>query len=153
MNIFPAVQIQGRPGRRGIDVSTRYGDEFQDALTHHAEKHGGFCQVIIKAPTSPATAAQNNFFHALLGVYYKSGIHSYVSYDDMRETIKTRYGVVKDIQIEGEEYRIIASWAKYNKGQRTRCIEGLISEMEQSGILDSACSAEYLEIINGVKDA
>ncbi len=151
MNKFPAVQVVRKAdGRRGLDVSTRYHDEWEAALDGWEKK--GFVQVILKAPESPATQAQNNMFHALLGLWWKSGQHSFNGYDEMRNTVKARHGLSTVVEVDGTEYLYLKSWANYTKKARTQAIKGVISEMEQNGILDCGCTDEYQEIINGVKD-
>ena len=149
MKIFPACHIIENKGKLGIDVASRYGQEFQEDLKTFK---GHYVQVILKKPDKPATEAQNNVFHALLGLYFKSGLHSASGYDDLRATIKIRYGWVFDYDIEGEKYKVVVSWAKYTREWRIRAIDGLISEMEQSGILGSTYHDEYQEIRQGMQN-
>lgn len=162
-DIFPAAEVvDGK-----INVSKRYQEQWLEAMKRWEKK--GFVQVILKAPEAPATIAQNNFFHAMLALWWKSRSHSFNTYDDMRETVKYRHGVMKKYIIGPEGYRltkpgeviqeevwesgtILISWSKYTRKQRTQCIDGLIAEMEQGGILESKYKDEYLEILNGVKD-
>jgi hypothetical protein len=169
VDIFPAVKVRKRTdGRLALDVSDRYPDLWIEAMKRWAKK--GYVQVILKAPESPATIEQNSFWHALLAVWWKSRVHSFNTYDEMRDAMKYRYGVVKRIAFTpdgtwreltsrdelrpGEsEAPYLVSWSKYKKAQRSRVIEGTIAEMEQNGILDCESTNEYLEIINGVRDA
>lgn len=147
MDIFPAAEV--KDGK--IKVSGRYQAQWAEAMEKWDKK--GYVQVILKAPESPATEAQNRMFHGLLGLYWKSGIHSFDTYEDMRNTVKKRFGVAKYMSIDSEQYLYLVSWADYTKKDRMRCIDGLIADMEQTGILSSRFAEEYLEIVNGVKDA
>ena len=168
VTVFPAVEIVEHDGRMGLDVSSRYGDEFQEALRKSKKK---FMKVVMMAPEAPATEKQNRLFHGLLGLRFKARLHSFGSYDEMRNSVKYRYGVCHYYEItkDGkyqtwvksftprtpgtevvESGTALVSWSDYNRKARTQTIKGLIAEMEEEGILSSSFATEYLEIINGV---
>jgi len=148
MKIFPAAQIVEKDGRIGIDVASRYGQEWIDALKTFKS---GFVQVILKRPTKAKTEAQRAAFHALLSLYFKSGLHSSDSFDRLKVDLKIRYGWIFAYEVDGENYQVIVSTEKYTSEWYSRLIDGTISEMEQAGIMGSRYANEYQEIRQGME--
>ena len=149
MRIFPACQIVESDGRLGIDVASRYGQEWTDALKAFKT---GFVQVILKRPTKAKTEAQRSAFHALLALYFKSGLHSSESFERLKIDLKIRYGWKFDYEYEGVKYPVLVSTEKYTMKWYSRLIDGTISEMEQSGIMTSRYKVEYQEILEGLNE-
>lgn len=150
MKIFPACDIIEIGGRYAIDITTRYGQELQEELGVLYAKKRKQVQVVLKKPTSAKSEAQRAAFHALLSLYFKSGLHSSESFDRLKVDLKIRYGWVFDYESGGEVYRVIVSTEKYTMDWYSRLIDGTISEMEQAGILTSKYANEYQEIIGGM---
>lgn len=148
MKIFPACQIVEADGRLGIDVASRYGQEWTDALKTFKT---GFVQVILKRPTKAKTEAQRSAFHALLALYFKSGLHSSESFERLKVDLKIRYGWIFNYDMAGETYQVIVSTEKYTMEWYSRLIDGTISEMEQSGIISSRYGGEFREIVEGMQ--
>jgi hypothetical protein len=148
MTIFRGCKVIEKDGKLGIDISSRYPEEFQEALRSFKD---GFVQVVLKRPSKSKTEAQRKTFHALYRLYYKSGLHSSKSYDALKVDLKVRYGWVFDYDVDGETYRVVVSTEKYTMEWYSRLIDGTISEMEQSGILVSQYANEYQEIRRGME--
>ena len=148
MKIFPACHIIENKGKLGIDVASRYGQEFQEALKSFK---GEYIQVILKKPSKAKSEAQRATFHALHGLYFKSGLHSSRDYPSLKIDLKIRYGWVFDYEFEGKFLPVIVSTEKYTMAWYSRLIDGTISEMEQSGILGSTYHDEYQEIRQGMQ--
>lgn len=169
MTTFPAVQVSKKDHRWGIDVSARYPEEWKQVMEQIGD--GKYCQIVIKAPEKPSTEKQNRLFHGLLGLYFKSGVHSYESYDMMRDTVKYRYGVSHYYVIfSNGNYKIVedpmefanrgdvansglilVSWSKYNRKQRTEAIKGLVAEMETAGIMQTHYAQQFREMLEEAK--
>jgi len=111
---------------------------------------------------------QNRMFHGLLSLWWRSRLSSYDTYDEMRTSIKARYGVIRYLLVQGDKWRSLTdkdstehlggwkfpwlvSWADYSREQRRKTIDGLIADMEASGILSLSASYrdEFLDITNG----
>ena len=144
---FRACEIIERNGKLGIDLSSRYPDEFQEALRSFKD---GFVQVGLKRPSKSKSEAQRSTFHALYSLYFKSGLHSSDSYDTLKVDLKIRYGWVFNYKVEGEIYRVVVSTEKYTMEWYSKLIDGTISEMEQSGILGSKYYEDYQKIRSGM---
>jgi hypothetical protein len=101
-----------------------------------ARKYDGMVNVKISRPSEQGTEEQNRAMHALLAEYYKTGVHSAPegsTLADFKNYMKLQYGVVQEIEVNGEKYKLLKSWSEYDKMERTAFIDGLISEIEQSG--------------------
>ena len=71
-------------------VPPQYRAKVKEEFALSDKKSGGYITVQISQPKKVGTDSQNRAFHALLGEYWKSGLSSYESYDDMKDTIKLR---------------------------------------------------------------
>jgi hypothetical protein len=117
------------------------------------------------------TGAQNRAFHALIGEYFRTGLHSYPArtFAEFRDYIKRDLGAgfesfvyacpdgVKKVKTREEipaEYNNakfalgrLKSWSDYTVKQRTETIDRLIAEMDQAGVN----TPKYQEIRKGME--
>jgi len=118
-----------------------------------AAKYGCEVNIKISRPVKPGTEEQNRAMHALLTAYYVTGLHSApegYTLDAFKIYMKLRYGPVYQIEIEGQNVRVPKSWSDYDKDERRNFIDGLISEINQSGAFSA--SDKIREIILGMSD-
>lgn len=114
-------------------------------------------------PERVGTDQQNRAFHALLGEYWKSGLSSYESYDDMKDTIKLRIagadeyifidnGKVRHAKnledVKGRYAEVPKSWTDFTLEQRRDAIDEVIREAIMAGVN----SKKWDEIITGMQD-
>lgn len=117
-------------------------------------KHGGAVNVKVSKPVSPGTDEQNRAFHSLLTEYYKTGLHSApegYTLAEFKNFMKIQYGPHTFIDVGEAKYRVLKSWADYTKHERMAALDGLISEVNQSGAY--AESEKIREIIGGLSHA
>lgn len=146
--IFPACKIVKKAGGLlGIDVTSHYREEFQEALNSFK---GETVQLILKRPSKAKTEAQRKAFHSLWRLYFKSGLHSSDSLQRLKIDLKISYGWVEMYESKGKTYEVIVGTENYTREWYSRIIDGTISEMEQSGILGSKYYNEYQEIRQGM---
>jgi hypothetical protein len=128
-------------------------------------------------PADSPSNNQNRAFHALLQIFWTSGLHSYPakSFGEFREYIKRDLGagaeyyvyVKKDTLLKGKTkdrdeavreaardkdgqpvvWMKLKSWADYTKRERSEAIDRLISTMHQAGIQ----SKRFYEILEGME--
>lgn len=116
-------------------------------------KHKGIVTVKITAPQSAGTDEQNRAMHGLLMEYYKTGMHSSpenTTLEEFKVFMKMSYGPVYSIPFKGGIASVPKSWSDYTKEERSAMIDGLISEIHQSGAYTS--SAKLREIIDGMAE-
>lgn len=114
-------------------------------------KYGGAVNVKVSRPVSPGTDEQNRAFHALFTEYYKTGLHSApegCTLAEFKNFMKIQYGPHTFIDVSEERYCVLKSWADYTKHERVAALDGLISEVNQSGAF--AESEKIREIIGGM---
>lgn len=114
-------------------------------------------------PERVGTDQQNRAFHTLLGEYWKSGLSSYESYDDMKDTIKLRIagadeyifidnGKVRHAKnledVKGRYAEVPKSWTDFTLEQRRDAIDEVIREAIMAGVN----SKKWDEIITGMQD-
>ena len=142
-----------------FDQRTKAKELFAEA----GKKRNGYVTIKITLPTRWGTDAQNRAFHALLGEYWKSGLSSYESYDDMKDTIKLRIagadeyifidnGKVRHAksleEVKGRYAEVPKSWADFTLEQRRDAIDEVIREATVAGIN----SKKWDEIITGMME-
>jgi len=117
------------------------------------------------------TGAQNRAFHALIGEYFRTGLHSFParSFAEFREYVKrdlgagfesfiyaSPEGVVKvktreeiPAEYNNSKYAMgrLKSWADYTLKERRETMDRLISEMNQAGVN----TPKYQEILSGME--
>ena len=87
-------------------VPVQYRNEVRKIFQDSDKKTGGYVTIAISLPKKIGTDAQNRAFHSLLGEFWASGLSSYESYEDMRDTIKLRIaGADEYIYIDGGKIR------------------------------------------------
>jgi hypothetical protein len=120
-------------------------------MTKLCFKTGNLVNIKISKPETPGTDRQNKAAHALLTAYYITGLHSMPegTPEDFKNYMKCQYGVKYEVEIKGQKYTVLKSWADYSREERMTFIDGLISEIHQSGAY--AESEKIREIINGFK--
>jgi hypothetical protein len=120
-------------------------------LTKLAFKYNGIVNIKISRPEEPSTDRQNRAMHSLLAAYYVTGLHSMPNgtLEDFKNYMKCQYGVTYEIEVKGQKYIVLKSWADYSKRQRREFIDGLISEVHQSGAY--AESEKIREILAGME--
>lgn len=133
--IFNASENESR---YKIVVSGKYNDEIYQALKKNDISIGSALEITIDKVNTSKSVKQNNTFHDLLMIYWKSGYPSDLSYPDLKIRIKDTYGVRHEIRvIAGERWKVLKSWSKYNLKEGRKAIDGLISEMQTIGVNDT----------------
>lgn len=125
-------------------------------LSHELEalykKHDGWCNVKITKPEAKGTAEQNRAMHSLLTEYYKTGFHSApegCTLAEFKIFMKLEYGPSWEIRYNAKNIMVPKSWADYSKEERMHFIDGLISEIHQSGAYNH--SEKIRQIIEGME--
>jgi hypothetical protein len=148
MDIFPACQVIKKGDRLGIDVATRYGEEFQAAL----KKQKGYVQVILKKPSKSRTVLQNSTYRSLWSLYYISGLHSCSSEDELHANLRGKYGVEVVYNILGVDKTVLPSTTSYDTNQMSDLISGTMLEMEMNGILTlDKYGEKYMDIVETMR--
>jgi hypothetical protein len=114
-------------------------------------KFQGLVSVKIGKPDKPGTNEQNRAMHSLLSAYYTTGMHSApegYTLSQFKVFMKLQYGPVYEMEHKGQLIKIPKSWSDYSKQERVEFIDGLISEINQSGAY--AESEKIREIIEGM---
>ena len=127
------------------------------------KKSGGYITVQISQPKKVGTDEQNRAFHALIGEFWISGLSSYESYEDMKDSIKLKVagpdefifikdGKVKRSKtlegIEGRYAEVPKSWAQFTLEERKMAIDLVIKEANLAGVN----SKKWDEIITGMME-
>lgn len=144
-------------------VPLQYRTQARSLFAESAKKSSGYVTIKITLPTRWGTDQQNRAFHALLGEYWKSGLSSYESYDDMKDTIKLRIagadeyifidnGKVRHAKslddVKGRYAEVPKSWADFTLEQRRDAIDEVIREAVMAGVN----SRKWDEIITGMQE-
>jgi hypothetical protein len=145
-------------------VPTEFKQKARELFVEAEKKRGGYVTMKITLPERGGTDAQNRAFHALLGEYWKSGLSSYESFEDMRDTIKLRIagsdgylfidekGRIKEVksldEVKGRYAEIPKSWSDFTIDQRKDAIDEVIREATMAGIN----SRKWGEIVSGMED-
>ena len=152
-----------------VKLEDKYHLRVANLIDRAEAKSNGYITVALTLPKKNGTDAQNRTFHALLNEFYISGLHSYKSYEDMRDNFKLRGGGAKEylyILLENGFYRqhtckllddipngcvwckIPKSWTEFTREERTITIQLLITEGNEAGMN----SNHWDEIIEGMND-
>jgi hypothetical protein len=144
-------------------VPLQYRTQARSLFAESAKKSSGYVTIKMTLPTRWGTDQQNRAFHALLGEYWKSGLSSYESYDDMRDTFKLRAagadeyifiedGKVRHVKslddVKGRYAEVPKSWADFTVEQRKDAIDEVIREATIAGIN----SRKWEEILRGMEE-
>jgi hypothetical protein len=144
-------------------VPLQYRTQARSLFAESAKKSSGYVTIKMTLPTRWGTDAQNRAFHSLLGEYWKSGLSSYESYDDMRDTFKLRAagadeyifienGKVRHVksldEVNGRYAEVPKSWADFTVEQRKDAIDEVIREATMAGIN----SRKWEEILRGMEE-
>jgi hypothetical protein len=144
-------------------VPLQYRTQARSLFAESAKKSSGYVTIKMTLPTRWGTDQQNRAFHALLGEYWKSGLSSYESYDDMRDTFKLRAagadeyifiedGKVRHVKslddVKGRYAEVPKSWADFTVEQRKDAIDEVIREATMAGIN----SRKWEEILRGMEE-
>ncbi len=144
-------------------VPVQYRNEVRKIFQDSDKKSGGYVTIQISLPKKIGTDAQNRAFHALIGEYWKSGLSSYESYDDMKDTIKLRIagadeyifidnGKVRHAksldEVKGRYAEVPKSWVDFTLEQRRDAIDEVIREATMAGVN----SKKWDEIITGMME-
>jgi hypothetical protein len=116
------------------------------------KKHDGWCNVKISRPESKGTEEQNRAMHSLLTEYYKTGFSSSpegCTLAEFKVFMKLQFGPVYDFHVDCKNIKVPKSWADYSKQERHDFIDGLISEIHQSGAYNH--SDKIRQIIEGME--
>lgn len=144
------ITINVTPEKVGIDQYViRVND---NALTKMVYKYG-VVNMKLGPPMKPGTDAQNKAMHSLLTEYYKTGLHSAPegsTLTEFKEYMKYLYGISKKIVIDGKDTILLKSWSDYSVRERREFIDGMISEIHQSGAYVE--SLKIQEIIKGMEE-
>ena len=144
-------------------VPFEYRTKVKELFTKTDKKHGGYITIKMCEPERVGSDAQNRAFHSLLGEFWRSGLSSYESYDDMRDSFKLRVagadeyifiedGKVRHVpnleQVRGRYAEVPKSWADFSLDQRKEAIDMVIAEAVMAGIN----TKHWDEIITGMQD-
>lgn len=144
-------------------VPLQFRTKAKELFAEAGKKRNGYVTIKMTLPERAGTDQQNRAFHALLGEYWKSGLSSYESYDDMKDTIKLRIaGADEYIFIDGGKVRhakslekvkgkyaeVPKSWTDFTLEQRRDAIDEVIREATMAGVN----SKKWDEIITGMQD-
>jgi hypothetical protein len=116
------------------------------------KRYGGMVNVKISKPEAKGTEEQNRAMHSLLTEYYKSGYHSApegYTLAQFKIWMKLQYGPVYDMYIDGKDIKVPKSWSDYSKQERSDFIDGLVSEVKQSGAYNDF--VKIREILDGME--
>lgn len=118
------------------------------------KQYGGLVHVKVTKPQNKGTEAQNKAMHKLLQLYYKTNMHSCpiepCNPDAFKYWMKRTHGPIPYFWVlDGEKETTLKSWANYTKKERHDFIDGLISEIHQSGAYNE--SKEIREIIDSME--
>ncbi len=138
-----------------------------DRIKIHLQKFpaDGDFYVIIDTQGGAGSDNQNRAFHALLTEFYKSGLHSYDSQEDMKYSFKLRAGGAEYFGYQEDGYTHVVekledipagvdwiglpkSWSNFTKSERQTAIDLVISEGYQAGMN----SRHWNEIIEGMEN-
>ena len=144
-------------------VPLEYRTKVKELFAESARKRNGFITIKVTLPERVGTDQQNRAFHSLLGEYWRSGLSSYESYDDMRDSFKLRVagageyifiedGKVRHVpnfeQVRGRYAEVPKSWADFTVEQRKDAIDEVIREATMAGIN----SRKWEEILRGMEE-
>ena len=144
-------------------VPLQYRTQAKELFAEAGKKRNGYVTIKMTLPERVGTDQQNRAFHALLGEYWKSGLSSYESYDDMKDTIKLRIagadgyifidnGKVRHAksldEVKGRYAEVPKSWSDFTLEQRRDAIDEVIREATVAGIN----SKKWGEILQGMED-
>lgn len=150
-------------------IPDRFEKQINSLFSRAAEKNGGYITVSFSLPRRKGTDEQNRAFHALLGEYYISNLHSFKCYEDMRDYFKILAGGAKEylyLDIENGVMiqhtckrlddipsgcvwaKIPKSWTEFSREERTLAIQLVITEGFNAGMN----SDKWFEIIGGLED-
>jgi len=133
-------------GRYRLTMPPDKQAEKDEVLKQAVEKYNGYCHVEISKVRKPRSIEANALFHSLLSEYYISGCHSSITWDDLKITLKYRYGVVKQYEVDGNTLTDVVSTSKYNTAEFSPLIDGTIKEMLLTGV----SSKKFTEILEGI---
>jgi hypothetical protein len=128
-------------------------DKRDPEITALCDKYNGLVNVKISKPVERGTEQQNRAAHALMSAYYTTGLHSApggYTLAEFKIYMKLQYGPVYEIDTPAGECRVPKSWSDYSKDERREFIDGIISEIHQSGAY--AESAKIREIVEGMNE-
>ena len=145
-------------------VPLQYRTQAKELFAEAGKKRNGYITIKMTLPERGGTDAQNRAFHSLLGEYWKSGLSSYESFEDMRDTFKLRIGGadgylfidsrgrIKEVksldEVQGRYAEVPKSWADFTVEQRRDAIDEVIGEATVAGIN----SKKWGEILQGMED-
>lgn len=144
-------------------VPLQYRTKAKELFAEAGKKRNGYVTIKMTLPERAGTDQQNKAFHALLGEYWKSGLSSYESYDDMKDTIKLRIagadeyifidnGKVRHAKslegVKGRYAEVPKSWTDFTLEQRRDAIDEVIREATMAGVT----SKKWDEIITGMME-
>lgn len=144
-------------------VPVQYRNEVRKIFQDSDKKAGGYVTIQISLPKKIGTDAQNRAFHSLLGEFWSSGLSSYESYEDLKDSIKLKVAgpdefiFIKDGKVrrsktlegvEGRYAEVPKSWADFTRDERKEAIDWVIKEAQMAGIN----SKKWDEIIKGMME-
>jgi len=143
------ARAEKKGDRYTLTIPDEYQEEKNKVLAEAIEKYNGYVHIEISRVRKPKSIEANNLFHGVLTEYYKSGLHSVRTWQELKDTLKLRYGAgfLHTLEIDGEQYGILKSVAEYTSQELSELIDGTIKECLQVG-LDSK---KFREILEGIK--
>jgi hypothetical protein len=144
-------------------VPPQYRAKVKEEFALSDKKSGGYITVQISQPKKVGTDKQNRAFHALIGEFWVSGLSSYESYEDLKDSIKLKVAgpdefiFIKDGKVrrsktlegvEGRYAEVPKSWSDFTRDERKEAIDWVIKEAQMAGIN----SKKWDEIIKGMME-
>lgn len=122
--------------------------EKDEVLKQAVDKYNGFCHVKIEKVHKPKSIEANALFHGLLTEYYKSGLHSCGSWQELKDLLKYQFGVTlhKITLPDDNKYVVLKSEGDYTMAELSALIDGTIKDMLIKGV----DSKKFFEILKGI---
>lgn len=110
----------------------------KDAVLKEAiERYNGYVHIEISRVRKPKSVKQIRLIHGLFTEYYVSGLHSYHSWQELKNQMKYQFGegFVQTLTLaDGERYGILKSLADYSMNELYRLTSNVISDMLLQGV-------------------
>lgn len=122
----------------------------KDAVLKEAiERYNGYVHIEISRVRKPKSVKQIRLIHGLFTEYYVSGLHSYHSWQELKNQMKYQFGegFVQTMSLaDGQKYGILKSLANYSMNELYHLTNNVIADMLIVGV-DSKKFKEILEKI------
>ena len=138
-----------KDGHYSLTIPDDKQAEKNEVLKEAVEKYNGYCHVEISRVRKPKSEKQIRLIHGLFTEYYVSGLHSYHSWQELKNEMKYRFGEGFSQTMalaDGQKYGILKSLANYSMNELYHLTNNVIADMLIVGV-DSKKFKEILETI------